>query len=226
MPSISEILLALSSLANQWRHVAIAWHAALGVSLLTILGGWRPPMRIAAYALVSLLVSVAVAAFASGNVVNGIAFSALSIALCAVARRFSNEVIRINWRVIALPGMLLLAFGWGYPHFLETGHWTEYAYAAPLGLLPCPTLSSVTGLSILCGQFGSRAWVRILTSAGLLYGAIGVFVLGVTLDYVLLAGALVSLVSLNPSSGGAIEPALLQFRRGHVEQHDDDDSEQ
>jgi hypothetical protein len=130
-----------------------------------------------------------IAAFASGNVVNGMMFGALSFVLGSSARRFSREPIRMT-SVIAIPGVLLVAFGWGYPHFLETDRWTEYAYAAPLGLLPCPTLAAVTGLSMVCREFRSRVWAFTLAAAGVLYGAIGVFVLGVTLDYVLLAGAI------------------------------------
>ena len=41
------------------------------------------------------------------------------------------------------------------------------------------------------GQLGSVAWSITLAVAGLVYGAVGVFVLGVQLDYALLAGALV-----------------------------------
>jgi hypothetical protein len=190
MPSTQEILLGLSSVANQWRHVAIAWHAAVGAWLLAILGGWRPSTRVTAYVLVSPLVSVMIAAFASGNVVNGMMFGVLSFVLGSSAGRFSREPIRMTSPVIAIPAVLLIAFGWGYPHFLETDQWTEYAYAAPLGLLPCPTLSAVTGLSMVCSEFRSRVWAFTLAAAGVLYGAIGVFVLGVTLDYVLLAGAI------------------------------------
>jgi hypothetical protein len=200
MPSTSEILFGLSSVANEWRQVAIAWHVALGVSLLAILGGWRPSTRVAAYALISPLVSVAAAAFAFGNVVNGIVFAVLSLALGAVARRFSSESIPLSSPVIAIPGILLVAFGWGYPHFVDTSHWTEYAYGSPLGLLPCPTLSSVAGLSVVCGHFGSRVWALTVTTTGVVYGVIGVFVLGVTLDYFVLVGVLAAVAAFEMSS--------------------------
>jgi hypothetical protein len=47
----------------------------------------------------------------------------------------------------------------------------------------------------MCGQFGSRGWTLTLAAAGLVYGAIGVFVLGVTLDVVLLGGALAAVTT-------------------------------
>ena len=65
-----------------------------------------------------------------------------------------------------------------------------YGYAAPLGVLPCPTLSAVIGATLILGLLGSAVWSITLAVAGLVYGAVGVFVFGVQLDYVLLAGAL------------------------------------
>jgi hypothetical protein len=97
---------------------------------------------------------------------------------------------------------MLIAFGWGYPHFLETDRWMMYAYGAPLGVLPCPTLSAVIGATLILGLLGSAMWSITLATTGLVYGAVGVFVLGVQLDYALLAGALV-LVGALRGFGGA-----------------------
>ena len=199
MPSASEILSGLSLVANQWRDVAIAWHVALGLSVFAIVVGWRPSARIAAHALALPLLSVSVAAFAFGNAVNGLAFTTLSLTLSTRARRLASEPIGTSPPVVAGAAAALVAFGTGYPHFLEANHWTEYAYAAPLGLLPCPTLAALTGVSMLCGHFGSRGWGYTLATADLAYGAIGVFVLGVTLDYVLVAGALTAVALLEKS---------------------------
>jgi hypothetical protein len=87
------------------------------------------------------------------------------------------------------PGAALVAFGWTYPHFLPGHHWTVYTYAAPFGLLPCPTLAAVIGLTLVVGMLRSKAWSLTLAAAGFAYGAMGVFSLNVTLDYGLLAGA-------------------------------------
>lgn len=86
---------------------------------------------------------------------------------------------------------MLVLFGTAYPHFLATGSWTEYAYAAPLGLIPCPTLAVVIGFTLMFRNLGITAWKVLLIIAGLLYGLIGVFGLGVLLDVALLAGTLV-----------------------------------
>jgi hypothetical protein len=76
-----------------------------------------------------------------------------------------------------------------YPHFLHTRTWAEYIYAAPLGLIPCPTLSAVIGATLILGLLQSKAWSLAVALAGLLYGVIGVFRLGVGLDVALIAGA-------------------------------------
>ena len=63
-------------------------------------------------------------------------------------------------------------------------------YAAPLGLIPCPTLSALVGVALVVNGLGSRAWSLILSGSGVLYGVIGWFRLGVTIDGVLLVGAI------------------------------------
>ena len=67
----------------------------------------------------------------------------------------------------------------------------EYVYAAPFGLVPCPTLTVLVGVSLFAGSFGSRPWAAVVAGASLIYGVIGVAVLGVWIDVVLIAGAMV-----------------------------------
>lgn len=191
MPSSDAILLGVTTIANQWQTVAIAWHAAFAVALLAVLLGWRPSIRVAAYLLALPFLSVSAAAVVSGNPFNGVVFASLFVLLVAVAARLSKDRVCVGTASLVVPGALLVAFGWGYPHFLETSRWTVYAYAAPLGVLPCPTLSAVLGVTLTLRLLGSRAWALTLAAAGLAYGATGVLMLGVKIDYVLLTGALV-----------------------------------
>ena len=131
------------------------------------------------------------AAWVWGNPFNGTVFSALFLFLFPLASRLSKDPVHFGTPILAIPGAMLVAFGWAYPHFLETDRWTTYAYAAPLGVLPCPTLSAVIGATLILGLLGSARWSITLVAAGFVYGAIGVFILAVRLDYVLLGGALV-----------------------------------
>jgi hypothetical protein len=207
MPSSNDILVGLSSIANRWQSAAIAWHVALAVLLLAVLAGWRPSTRVAGYLLASPFVSVMAAAIVTGNVFNGTVFGVLFLILVFVVRRLPREPVCVGSFGVVSAGAMLVGFGWGYPHFLETDGWTAYAYAAPLGLLPCPTLSAVMGITLVFSQLGSRSWAFTLAIAGLIYGAIGTFVLGVKLDYVLLVGTLVttaaSMRTSSPPSGVA-----------------------
>jgi hypothetical protein len=222
MPSIDDILVGLTSIANGWRSVAIAWHLALAVSVLAVLAGWRPSARVAGYLLASPFLSVMAAAIVTGNTFNGTAFAALFLILVFVVSRLSREPVRFGSPGGVIAGALLVAFGWGYPHFLETDGWTAYAYAAPLGLLPCPTLSAVMGITLVFGQLGSRAWAFTLATAGLVYGAIGTFVLGVILDYGLLVGALLTTVAGVETRSASSSPELVPSslaRRPHCLVH-------
>lgn len=190
MPSSADILGGLATTANDWRGVAIVWHVFLGTLLLSLVSGWRPSRRLAGLLLATPAASVSALSWASGNPFNGTAFTALSLVLAAIAIGLPVRPARLGARPLLVPGILLVGFGWAYPHFLQTNGWTSYLYAAPLGLLPCPTLSSIIGVSLIVDLLGSRLWGLVLTAVGVAYGLIGAFQLGVGIDLVLLAGAL------------------------------------
>jgi len=165
--------------------VAIAWHIAIALVLVVLLCGWRPSRRLAQSLLALPLVSVAAFAFAFGKPFNGSVFALAAVALVVLARG-REEVVRTapwQWRM----GIALLVYGWLYPQFLD-GNPLAYLYAAPVGLIPCPTLSIVIALALL-GGLERRAWGGVLAALGLFYGAFGIVRLGVVLDIALLAGA-------------------------------------
>ena len=83
-------------------------------------------------------------------------------ALAALSARLPTESIRIGPRWIAAFGISLMAFGWLYPHFLNTASWVTYLYAAPLGLLPCPTLIAAIGFALVVDGLSSRPWSMVL----------------------------------------------------------------
>jgi hypothetical protein len=191
MPSPHAILDSLTAVANGWRALAIGWHLLLATAIAAMVAGWRPTNRGAARLLILPLISVSALAWRSGNLFNGATFAALALTLGWIACRMPLTRVDRSSRWLAAPGALLLAFAWVYPHFLRTTSWSEYAYAAPLGLLPCPTLSAVIGVTLILRLLESKAWSLAVALAGLLYGAIGVFRLGVGLDVALIAGATV-----------------------------------
>ena len=189
MPGAEVILSWATGVANEWRWLAISWHVALA-ALLVAVSRSRVPERIVALLLVLPIVSVAALAWLSWNAFNGLVFTLLAALLLGSAanvRRSGVTPVSRGWR---FAGWALIASGWFYPHFLIADTWTAYAYASPFGLLPCPTLAVVVGVTLVQGGFRSVIWSAVVAAAGILYGAIGVFRLGVVLDVWLLAGAI------------------------------------
>ena len=189
MPTPAAILNSATVIANEWRWLAAAWHALILVFLMHAL--WRrPPRRTTAMLLALPMFSVSAMAARSGNPFNAGTFMLLTLLLALAATRLDNRPIAVSSPPVAAVGALLFAFGFLYPHFLAAESWLSYVYMAPFGLLPCPTLAAVTGISLIFGAFGSRRWASTLVVALLLYGIIGVTVLGVWMDTMLVAGAL------------------------------------
>jgi hypothetical protein len=190
MPSPSEILGGLKYIANAWSTYAIVWHGLIGAALTALVVGWRPTRRQAGVLLVLPLLSVSIFAARAGNPFNATLFAAAAIVLGAISARLADLALPRPSRAAAMTGIAMIAFGWIYPHFLD-GPALRYLYAAPVGLIPCPTLSVVVGFALLAGGLGSRAWALVLASTGLFYGLFGAIRLGVRLDAGLIAGAAV-----------------------------------
>jgi hypothetical protein len=194
MPAPELILDGLSKIANQWWLLAVAWHAYFAVLLGGLLLGVRPSQRVAGILLALPLLSVSLLAWTAANPFNGTLLAVAGVTLIALAFRLPAAPIRIAPPWVVVAGALMFVFGWVYPHFLDTFPPVAYLYAAPTGLVPCPTLSIVIGLALITGGLDSRLWTSILAATGLFYGLFGALRLGVTIDIVLLLGALLVLV--------------------------------
>ena len=119
--------------------------------LVTLLAGWRPSSRLIGHLLVAPLLSVSLVAWLSGNPFNGTAFGFSPRHFSARRHAFSKASVQLDSPAWVAPGVALIMFGWTYPHFSATDSWTTYLYASPFGLLPCPTLSVVIGITLLFG---------------------------------------------------------------------------
>ena len=189
MPSSEAILGGLTAIANDWRELAVGWHLLAAGAIVGMCAGWRPTNRAMALLLILPLISVSAMAWSSANPFNAATFAALALVLGSIASRIGSRPVRLSQPWLVVPGALLLMFASVYPHFLHARTWAEYIYAAPLGLIPCPTLSAVIGITLILGLLESRTWSLTVAVIGLAYGAIGIFRLGVRIDVVLLAGA-------------------------------------
>ena len=190
MPTPDAILAELTVLAHDGRPLAILWHGWLGGVVVMVLSGWRPPARLLARLLIPPLGSVAALSALSGNPFNSIVLTTVAVALVRTTTRLPETPVRLDSPPWVTAGAALIAFGWTYPHFLAGEPWTTYLYAAPFGVLPCPTLSVAIGATLAFENCRSFGWSATLAFAGILYGAVGLFALGVLLDGVLLSAAL------------------------------------
>jgi hypothetical protein len=186
MPSPDAVLTGLTAIASDWRSLAIAWHVLLATFLVFVLAGWRPVTRTLGSLLVAPLLSVSVVAWLSGNPFNAAVFAIVVATLFTTAVRLPRTAVRFASSIWVGLGVAFVVFGWTYPHFVSADSWTTYVYASPFGILPCPTLSVVIGTTLLFPGLRTRSWTTTLVAAGLLYGAIGLFRLGVVLDWGLL----------------------------------------
>src|SRR5579859_337301 len=190
MPTPQEILAGLADTAQRFGYVARVWHLGILAAVVALVAGCRPPMRTAATMLVAPLVSVAALALVTWSPFNAAVFSVLAWVTLAIGWRFGSNSVQLGPRWQAIGGTMMIAFGWFYPHFVDSDSFVSYFYQAPTGLLPCPTLALVIGFSLLFAGFGSPAWSTTLAIAGLFYGLFGALRLGVRIDVVLVVGAL------------------------------------
>ena len=206
LPSAHEITTNAGSLANTLAPLAIAWHVAVAGSLVAVAAGWRPSVRLVLFALAIPLVTVSAAAFASHNPVNGTAFLVLAVLLAVAGEGSTAQHVHRGHAWSTWFGALLIVYALCYPHFV-TGAWYRVIAAAPIGVLPCPTLALVAGFVMLAGGFGSRGIPAVLAIWAGLYAYVGVAWLGVALDLGLLLAAL-ALLALAVDHGAGEHAAV------------------
>ncbi len=190
MPSAEQILHSLAIIANDWKSLAMMWHAYFAVILAAVLLGWRPSMRVIGALMIAPLASVSLLAWANGNPFNGTAFILITVLLAWVVGCVERRIVRTNTHFWTVIGTALIGFAWIYPDFLDAESSLAYLYASPLGLLPCPTLSMNIGIAMILDDSGDRLFAAVLGIAGLFYGVFGGLHLGVIMDWALAAGAL------------------------------------
>lgn len=195
MPTREEILGGLTSLANEYSNVAIVWHIIILIIIAALFAGWEPGNSLMILFSGSLLMSVSFFAGMDGNYFNAVVFAFLVIVSIYTALRSLNGVIKEDRSWPDIAGLSLIIFGLMYPEFLKTGSMLEYVYAAPTGLIPCPTLATLTGFALLYRGFGSVTWSTTIGLSGMFYGLFGSIYLGVYLDWFLVAGSLILMLN-------------------------------
>jgi hypothetical protein len=189
MPSAEFILANLHASANQWWPVAALWHGYV-VAVAVYLYFRRPvELRTVRTLFAVPLVSVSVVAWMTGDFFNAVSVALVFALLVAIGLADFAGRARRGPLVIWGIGLSLIALGWVYPHFLEAGPGT-YLYAAPLGVLPCPTLAMLVGVSLVLSGSSTSVYPRVLAAIAAIYGLFGALYLGVIIDAWLVVGAL------------------------------------
>jgi hypothetical protein len=215
VPSPDALLTVLAAIANDWRWLAITWHLLFATLCFALMTSWRPHARLLGRLLVAPLLSVSFVAWMSGNPFNGTMFAALAAALAWSVASFGDTSVTFVPSTWLAAGGAITVFGWTYPHFVRTESWVTYLYASPFGILPCPTLAVMIGVTLMVRHQIAIRWQAALIVAGLLYGAIGVFRLGVALDWgLLLASALLAAaIARDRLSWNCFPPPLIRILR-------------
>jgi len=194
MPKTEEILNGLQAIVDNYSVIAIIWHIAFYFFIICLLVKWHPSNKLMSILLCLPVISVAVLAWSYGNPFNGTLFAILAILIIVFAFKASNMRVSFSTWPFMLIGIILIAFGFMYPHFIKVNSIFEYLYASPVGLIPCPTLSILIGIILLFNPLGSPAITLSFIVFGLFYGLFGVFKLGVAIDVFLLFGSISLLV--------------------------------
>lgn len=222
MLNAAQILAGLERIANDAFAYAVVWHLVIGGVFAGLGFGWRPSPRFVGGLLCLPLVSVSGFAWAYGNPVNGSSFAVLTLLLAWMARRTPAVAVRRSPHWTSVLGGLLVAFAWSYPHFLVGGSTLAYAIGAPLGLIPCPTLSLMIGVTLIGYGPTTKGWSFVLAAAGVFYALFGALRLGVVIDLALLVGSIA--IGARAMATGTPKPTLDPFgmpllERSHGDSH-------
>lgn len=194
MPTPEEILAGLALAANKFVNVSILWHLIVLFFMIPLLMGKKFNTKHVSAGLGIFLLSVGMIAVLVSNPFNAVMFALAALIFGIITLKFKPVPISVKWDIISVIGLLLVVFGFVYPHFLENAPLYKYLYAAPMGLIPCPTLSAFIGITLMLHGFGSKKFMMTGALIGLFYGIFGVLRLKVYLDITLIAGALFLLV--------------------------------
>ncbi|GET25157.1 hypothetical protein [Prolixibacter sp. NT017] len=194
MPKAEEILDGLHAIANDYVTLAKIWHLLFYILIVALLAGWKPSNQLLASILCLPLLTVALLAWMRGNPFNGTSFTVLAIIVFIFSMQISGLPVTMSQKPFVVAGILIMAFGLVYPHFIETNSHIGYLYASPAGLIPCPTLSVVIGFLLVFNGLNSAYISLAFVIAGLFYGLFGLLKLKVQLDLFLVVGAVVLLI--------------------------------
>ncbi len=212
MPSADEILRKLTATVEQ----GLAFSPFIRVILL-VLVGWCIARRrvltgyLAAYAgLLATAASVMAIGFEEQE--TPLTF----FLLFPLGLLWGREALLLPPNMKAGPVRIAIAslfglFAFFYPEFVEGVR--GVILSAPLGIVPCPTLVLLLSAVMLTGRAYGFYTVIPTWVVAAFYGVVGVFHLGMKVDWVLLAALVVSVVLYFSTSSNQKRPRGKRFKR-------------
>jgi hypothetical protein len=194
MPTPEEILNGLALAASKYTMISITWHVILLAFLILLFSGRKFNQKIVAAGMALFLLSVGIIAVLVSNPFNALMLALAALVFGIIYLKFKPVQTGLKWDLVSVAGLVMVLFGFVYPHFLDGAPFYKYLYASPLGLIPCPTLSAFIGFTLMLHGFDSKKWMLVAALFGLFYGIFGVLRLKVYLDIGLIVGSVILLV--------------------------------
>ena len=194
MPTPEEILSLNEYLANRYVAIAVMWHVII-VFLLAFQMHRKQTGSHLYYGLTGVLfLSVSVLALTVLNIFNFLVYFIPSLLLIRKSILTRGPDLKLSKStVFSASAYIFILTGLVYPHFLNSD-FTIYLVASPTGIVPCPTLLLASGISLLFVKPDHKLLLYILMPLNLVYGLIGIFILGVYIDALLVCAAIMQFV--------------------------------
>jgi hypothetical protein len=186
----NNILSSLQFLANEYVDLSIAWHVLVVFVLVLAIYNKKLSGKLSYGICGFLFLSVSLMAAVVINPFNFVIFLALAFVFLRKSVFQSHSELYLRRQTFnEASAYILILSGLVYPHFLS-GNVLLYLIAAPIGIIPCPTLLVTSGFMLLFSITHTKLHY-VLIAVNVFYGVIGVFFLGVALDVMLILSAVI-----------------------------------
>jgi hypothetical protein len=181
------ILQYLETVANEDPTLNLAMHLIILAALLAVFLVKKASLRRIVFqaSIWILLVSVTMRGIGYGYPLHAVTFGFLGIVAFVHLILNHNDVKPSDNRLQTTVSLLFILCGLWYPEFMHKDGAARLLFS-PVGVIPAPTLLAALGLMTLVYRGSGRLQYGLTIFMGLVYGAIGTFVLNVHLDITLL----------------------------------------
>lgn len=192
----------LAMISNENYYINFGMHLLVIASLVAIFLVKNSKVRwyLPEGTILVLFLTVTINALIYGNPFHATTFGIMSITAGSMFLSKKKEDIawefRTDYKMVI--SILLIISGLWYPELANVNPF-ESLMLSPVGVIPCPTLTTALGLMNLFSAQINRKLLYVTIFFGMIYGFIGTFKLGVYFDVVLIIAALFSLLNRIPN---------------------------